>query len=87
MVREYEVTVQGGEIIDLPEIKLNLVGDINGDGDVKATDLLLDKSHIKGVGVLTGYELKCADVDNNGKVNAADLLKLKAHIKGVTKLW
>ena len=87
VAREYEVTVKGGEIIDLPEIKLNLVGDINGDGEIKATDLLLDKSHIKGVGVLTGYELKCADVDGNGKVNAADLLKMKAHMKGVSSIW
>ena len=87
VAREYEVTVQHGEIVDLPEIELNLIGDINGDGEIKATDLLIDKSHIKGVGVLTGYELKCADIDGNGKVNATDLLKLKAHIKGVSKLW
>ena len=87
VTRTYKVTVKDGAIVEDITPELNLIGDINGDGEIKATDLLIDKSHIKGVGVLTGYELKCADIDGNGKVNATDLLKLKAHIKGVSKLW
>ncbi len=87
VTRTYKVTVKGGAIVEDITPELNLIGDITGDGKLNAADLLRAKSHIKGVGLLTGYELKCADIDGNGKVNAADLLKLKAHIKGVTKLW
>ena len=85
--REYDVTFKEGSIVSPPEIRLSLIGDISGDGAVNASDLLLLKSHIKGVSTLDDYKFKCADVDNSGDLKATDLLKIKAHIKGVSPLF
>lgn len=87
VTRKYETEVKHSNLTEDPGISINLTGDISGDGKITSTDLLKAKSHIKGVTVLEGYELDCADADANGKVNSADLLKLKAHMKGVTPLW
>lgn len=85
--REYDVTFKEGSIVSPPEIRLSLIGDISGDGAVNASDLLLLKSHIKGVSTLDDYKFKCADVDNSGDLKSTDLLKIKAHIKGVSPLF
>lgn len=85
--REYDVTFKEGSIVSPPEIRLSLIGDISGDGAVNASDLLLLKSHIKGVSTLDDYKFKCADVDNSGDLKATDLLKIKAHIKCVSPLF
>ncbi|MBR1382607.1 MAG: leucine-rich repeat protein, partial [Ruminococcus sp.] len=84
--RTYEITVKDHQIED-PNITLNLLGDITGDGKLTASDLLKAKSHIKNVSKLTGYEFDCANVDGKGDINASDLLKMKSHIKNVNPLW
>lgn len=85
--RTYTVTMNRGQLSEDPAVILDLLGDINGDKKLNATDLLLAKSHIKGVSLLTDYQLECADIDASGSITAADLLRMKSHIKGVTKLW
>lgn len=81
------VTINNGQPTEAVSEKLNLIGDVDGDGKLTSADLLLTKSHIKGVAPLTGYELSCADVDGNGEIKAGDLLAMKSHIKAVTPLW
>ena len=81
---EFSVTDGKAEEVDA---ELHRTGDITGDGNLNAADLLRAKSHIKGINSLEDYDYDCANVDENDKLNAADLLQMKAHVKGVNKLW
>ena len=57
------------------------LSDINGDGKITATDLLLLKRHLvagkKKDWVLTGDKFKAADINEDGKITATDLLLMK----------
>ena len=62
-----------------------LYGDVNGDGQIGATDLLYEKMHILDVQKLSGvYET--AGAIANGQVGATSLLKIKMHILDVEKI-
>ena len=56
-------------------------GDLNGDGKVNSTDLLVMKKHILELQTLENPAP--ADLDGNGKVNSADNLLLKQYILGI----
>ncbi len=61
----------------------NVIGDVNLDGKVKASDYILIKKHILGISKLTGDKLKKADVNSDGKVNVKDYIIIKKIILGV----
>ena len=70
------------------DVKIHLIGDINGDGKVTTIDFVRANSHARGVTLLSGYELKCADVvGTDGKVTTADAIRINAHAKGTSLLW
>ena len=70
------------------DVKIHLKGDINGDGRVTTIDFVRVNSHARGVTLLSGYELKCADVVGaDGKVTTADAIRINAHAKGTSLLW
>jgi hypothetical protein len=69
------------------DAKIHLLGDINGDGKVNATDKKKIYAHINDSSkALTGYEFQVANVNGDDKVNATDKKKVFAHINGNT-LW
>ena len=54
-----------------------IYGDVNGDGNINARDLLaIQKNNIQ-VSALTGVKLTAADVNRDGKVNSRDLLAVQ----------
>jgi len=57
------------------------LGDINQDGKITATDLLLVKRHLvageKQEWILTGDKFKAGDINKDGKITATDLLLVK----------
>ncbi len=57
------------------------LGDINEDGKITATDLLLVKRHLiageKQEWTLTGDKFKAGDINKDGKITATDLLLIK----------
>ncbi len=85
----FSVTIKDGKYGSggRPIIYLYKCGDLNNDGSINNADLLLVKSHIKGINKLTGLDILKADVNGDGQVNNADLLIMKSHIKGIKKLW
>ena len=86
VTREYTVTVGSADVTQ--NVKIHLKGDINGDGKITMVDSAKANSHARGVALLTGYELKCADVvANDGNVTMADAGRINAHAKGMSKLW
>ncbi len=64
-----------------------LYGDVNGDGNITALDLLKVQKHITGASELTGSYLQAANIKRSGnRVSALDLLKLQKHIIGSAKI-
>lgn len=61
-----------------------ILGDINGDGMIYATDYVKVKNHIMGKGTLTGAYLLAADINKDGKIYATDYVQIKNHIMGKT---
>lgn len=85
VTRECTITVGAQAVTQNSQIHLK--GDINGDGKVNTNDVGKVNAHIKGVSLLSGYQLACADINGDGKVNTNDVGKLNAHAKGKTLLW
>ena len=86
VTREYTVTVGSSNVVQ--DVKIHLKGDINGDGKVTTIDFVRVNSHARGVTLLSGYELKCADVvGTDGKITTADAIRINAHAKGTSLLW
>ncbi len=86
VTREYGITV--GDTAVTQDVKIHLLGDINGDGKVTTIDYIRAYSHAKGSASLSEYELKCADtVKQDGTVATADAMRIYAHAKGTASLW
>ena len=86
VTREYTITV-GAEAVT-QNVKIHLLGDIDGNGTVTTMDFMRANSHARGVTLLTDYALKCADVvGTDGKVTTMDAMRINAHARGTAKLW
>ena len=84
VTREYTVTVEADLTQD---VKIHLIGDIDGNGKINVGDVSKLNGHIKGSSPLTDeYMILCANV-NGGKLNMGDVSVLYAHIKGTKKLY
>lgn len=57
-------------------------GDVNGDGNIYATDYVKIKNHIMGKSTITKTFLLAADVNDDGNIYATDYVKIKNHIMG-----
>jgi len=85
VTREYTVTV--GEEDLTQDVKIHLVGDIDGNGKVNVGDVSKLNSHLKGTNKLTDeYMILCANV-NGGSLNMGDTATLYSHIKGTKPLY
>ncbi len=85
VTREYEVTI-GNEPVNL-DVKLHLVGDITGDGQINIMDVNRANLHFKKKITLTGYEFDCANITGDTQVNIMDVNRMNLHFKGKSKLW
>lgn len=66
---------QGGVIIDE-----RIVGDVDGDGEVKLMDALIVARYNVGLETLTGLSLKAADVTGDGKANLSDAITIQKYV-------
>ncbi len=85
VTREYEITLGEEDLVQ--EMKIHLVGDINGDGRVNTVDVARANAHAKGAIRLDGYEYDCANVNGDSRLNTIDVARMNAHAKGTTVLW
>ena len=83
VTREYTVTVEGDLTQD---VKIHMVGDVDGNGKINVGDVSKINSHIKSGSLTDEYMILCANV-NGGKLNMGDVSTLYAHIKGTKKLY
>jgi hypothetical protein len=85
VTRQYTVTVEDGAAV--LDVKLHLIGDIDGNGKINVGDVAKVIGHIKNTAPLTDeYQLLCANV-NGGSLNMGDTASLYAHIKGTKTLY
>lgn len=85
VARTYTITVSEEPLTQ--DLKLHLIGDIDGNGKVNIGDVAKLNAHIKGTSLLTDeYILDCANV-NGGKLNMGDTAGLYAHIRGTKPLY
>lgn len=84
--RTYEITVTESQPAEL-SAKLNLYGDITGDGEIDLFDYLRVNALIRNTIELDDYSVATADVTKDGEVDLFDYLRINAHIRGTTKLW
>ena len=85
VTRTYTVTVEADAAA--LDVKLHLIGDIDGNGKVNVGDVAKVIGHIKNTAPLTDeYQLLCANV-NGGSLNMGDTASLYSHIKGTKKLY
>lgn len=85
VTREYEITVAGEAVT--AELKIHLIGDVNGDGAVNTIDVARVNSHARSVNALDGYALLCGDANDDGNVNTVDVARINAHARAVNALW
>lgn len=84
--RSYEITADGTDIAQ--DVKICLMGDVNGDGKVNIGDTARAYSHVKNASPLTDpYSIQCADVSGDTKLNIGDVARIYAHVKNTSKLW
>lgn len=73
----------GKEIcINSEQIGLVVIGDVNGDGKLTATDLTKMKNHILEKTILNGAFFKAVDLNNDDIITATELTKFKNYILG-----
>ena len=76
------VSADGTVTLDNPVPK----GDVNGDGNVNATDYLMLKRAVLGTFALSDQKKAAADINGDGNVNATDYLMLKRVVLGTYNL-
>lgn len=85
VTREYTVVVGNSSVIQ--DVKIQLKGDVNGDGTINAKDKKIIYGHINDSSTeLTGYIFDVGDVNKDGAINAKDKKLIFGHISG-TSLW
>lgn len=65
---------------------VSVLGDVNGDGEVKSTDYMAIKNAIMGIKELSEIEKKAADVNNDGNIKSTDYMKIKNYIMSNAKI-
>ena len=75
-----KVTITSGN--ETREYYIVIYGDVNGDGNIKASDYVFIKNNIMGTKYLSGAKLKAADVNRDGSVKASDYVLVKKNIMG-----
>ena len=85
VTREYAITVADEAVTQ--DVKLHLIGDIDGNGKVNSGDVAKLNAHLKGTNKFTDeYQLLCANV-NGGSLSMGDTAALYGHIKGTKALY
>ena len=61
----------------------DILGDIDGDGEITINDIALMKLHLVGISELEGDSLKAADINGNGEIDISDMAVLKLILLGL----
>ena len=83
--RTYSVSLGSNMTLD---VKLHLIGDVTGDGNVNMGDISKLYAHIRNTAPITdAYQLLCGNATDDNTVNMGDISAIYSHIKGTKKLY
>ena len=85
VTRRYRIIVEEASVVQ--DVKICLLGDVTGDGEIDIADTGRIYAHVKGTSELTDYALACADVMDDGEIDIADTGRIYAHVKGTAELF
>ena len=60
-----------------------LIGDINRNGIINISDVIIVAAHVKGKRIISHEKLYLADVNVDGQINISDVTVLAARVKGI----
>lgn len=90
---ETSTVVGTGQVIQLMDgetvkdcVTVVVAGDLNGDGVVSVSDMLLVKSHLLKKTTLNELAQLAADVSGDGEISITDFIQIKAHILNKDKI-
>lgn len=84
---EGEVLGTGAKItVNGTTYTLVVLGDVSGDGEIKAKDYMMIKNYIMGTLNLNETEKKAADVSKDNEIKAKDYMVIKNHIMGTSSI-
>ena len=61
-------------------------GDLDGSGNIDATDIIILKRDLLNINKLSGVDKFAADIDEDEEINATDYISLKRHILGISDI-
>ncbi len=64
--------------------KISVLGDLNGDGEIKISDIQKLYKALKGKQTLTNIEKMAGDINNDNEIRINDIYKLYSYLKGKT---
>lgn len=76
------VVIEADEGLLTYTMQVVLYGDVDGDGEIYATDYVRIKNHIMGKSTLAQPYARAADVNKDGHIYATDYVKIKNSIMG-----
>ena len=86
VTREYAITVEAVAVAQ--DVKIHLLGDVDGNGRTNMGDIQTLYSHVTGNQTFTDdYIKEVADVTGETRLNMGDINKLYAHIRGTSTLY
>ena len=76
--------LQGAQVVR--SWRIIVTGDINGDGKITLSDMLMVKSHILKKTTLEGIQAQAADTSGDHGISVTDFIQIKAHILGKSQI-
>ena len=84
--RNYTLVVADKDVVQ--DVKIQLLGDINGDGKVTALDLALINWYVTRVKEPDDpYKKACADVNMDGEISTVEIGYINSHVKKASIIW
>ncbi len=77
----YEVSIDGAKFTVIVK------GDVDGDGEIHATDYLRIKSYFLGIFNLDSISFQAADIDENNEIGTTDYLRIKKYMLDSSNLY